>query len=360
MSIYSITVINTAPGCDNEIIQELSVTSCSSYIVRLIPNSTAIGPFDVYVDNIIYYSAVTLTQMLNGVVIILQCPTPTPTPTITTTPTNTPTPTITQTPTRTIGLTPTITPTTTNTPTNSATPTVTPTNSATPGLSPSSTPTNTKTPTPTPTPTSPALNVLIFMESSDDVLFTGPDETDLGSYMKNNGATNWFGYQMSGVPSFGNPATSAQTMSDYILWMDWPGFVNGTSNVPPVITQMVPQTGSGTDSFGNSIEAFKFVTTEISGNTTTGNVYYIVMAPLSKTNNQLYETIGINYNDSPNALLNTYTESIIRNTNIIYSGANWGNTTYRIYTQSAGNGFNVGISGVNDNSNNFFRGGLLL
>jgi hypothetical protein len=178
--------------------------------------------------------------------------------------------------------------------------------------------------------------------------------------MVNNGAINWFGYQMSGVPSFTNPATSAQTMSDYILWMDWPGFVNGTSNVPPVITQMVPQTGGGTDSFGNSIEAYKFVTTEISGNTTTGNVYYIVMGPLSKTNNQLYQTIGINYNDSPNALLNTYTESIVRNTNIIYSGVNWGNTTYRIYTQSAGNGFNVGIYGVDDNSNNFFRGGLLL
>ena len=55
MSIYSITVINTAPGCDNEIMQELSVTSCSSYIVRLIPNSTALGPFNVYVDNVIYY-----------------------------------------------------------------------------------------------------------------------------------------------------------------------------------------------------------------------------------------------------------------------------------------------------------------
>ena len=350
MSIYSITVINTAPGCDNEIMQELSVTSCSSYIVRLIPNSTALGPFNVYVDNVIYYSGVTSTEMLNGVVIVLQCPTPTPTPTITTTPTNTASP----------GLTPSVTPTITNTPTNSTTPTVTPTNTGTPGLTPSPTPTNTTTPTNTPTPTSPVLNVLIFMESSDDVLFTGPDNTDLGSYMVNNGAINWFGYQMSGVPSFTNPATSAQTMSDYILWMDWPGFVNGTSNVPPVITQMVPQTGGGTDSFGNSIEAYKFVTTEISGNTTTGNVYYIVMGPLSKTNNQLYQTIGINYNDSPNALLNTYTESIVRNTNIIYSGVNWGNTTYRIYTQSAGNGFNVGIYGVDDNSNNFFRGGLLL
>ena len=350
MSIYSITVINTAPGCDNEIIQELSVTSCSSYIVRLIPNSTALGPFDVYVDNVIYYSGVTSSEMLLGVVIVLQCPTPTPTPTITTTPTNTASP----------GLSPSATPTNTATPTNSATPTVTPTNTATPGLSPSSTPTNTATPTNTPTPTSPVLDVLIFMESSDDVLFTGPDNTDLGSYMVNNGAINWFGYQMSGIPSFSNPSTSAQTMSDYILWMDWPGFVYGTANVPPVITQMVPQSGGGTDSFGNTIEAYKFLTTEVLENTTTGNVYYIVMGPLSKTNNQVYQTIGINYNDSPNALLNTFTENIVRNTNIIYSGVNWGNTTYRIYTQSAGNGFNVGISGVDDNSNNFFRGGLLL
>ena len=54
MSTYSILVINTAPGCNTEIEQQLTVSGCTSYIVRLASNSNALGPFDVYVDGSIY------------------------------------------------------------------------------------------------------------------------------------------------------------------------------------------------------------------------------------------------------------------------------------------------------------------
>ena len=169
MSLQSIIVVNTAPGCNTLIEQQISTDTCNNYIVRITQNTNALGPFDVYIDttgSTPVYSAQTRQDMLNGVVVQLgpcitptqtQTPTNTPTPSIT--PTNTPTPSITATNTPTPSITatntetPTQTPTNTNTPTttNTETPTQTPTNTNTP--TPSITATNTGTPTPTPTPT---------------------------------------------------------------------------------------------------------------------------------------------------------------------------------------------------------------
>jgi hypothetical protein len=192
------------------------------------------------------------------------------------------------------------------------------------------------------------------MESADDATFGGTPSTDILNYMVAQGAVNWFGFQSSGLPSF--PAD----ISDFLIWMDWPGFVNGTSNVPQVIQQSIPQTTGGVDSFGNPIDAYTFTTTEIPGGTTTGNVYYVVLAPPSITNNQVYSTIGISYTNSPLVLIQTTTDSGLRGTNITYSGVNWPNTTYRVYSQSPSNGFNSGAPGVTDLTNNYFRGGVLI
>lgn len=176
MSLQSIFVVNTAPGCDNYIEQQVSATTCNTYIVRITPNTNALGPFDVYVSTYpdplsaatLYYSAQTRSQMLAGVTVNLgPCVTPTVTPTITSTPsqtasntptpTQTPTQTITQTPTRTSTVTPTssITPTQTPTPTQTLTPSNTPsqTPTQTPTLSPGATPPPTPSPTPTQTAT---------------------------------------------------------------------------------------------------------------------------------------------------------------------------------------------------------------
>jgi hypothetical protein len=177
MSLYSIFVVNTAPSCDNDVEQQVTITGCTSYLVKLAPNSNAIGPFDVYYSlyptlfsaATIYYSGLTRTQMLNGVVVTFECTptptpsngTPTPTPTITNTPSPTPTNTETPTTTPTNTETPTTTPTTTPTPNASQTPTATqtqtPTNTETPTQTstqtPTETPTQTQTPTNTETPT---------------------------------------------------------------------------------------------------------------------------------------------------------------------------------------------------------------
>ena len=170
MSLQSIFVVNTAPGCDNYIEQQVSATTCNTYIVRITPNTNALGPFDVYISTYpdplsaatLLYSAQTRTQMLNGVVVqIGPCVTPTPTPTFTSTPSQTPsnTATPTQTPTQTITQTPTRTPTPTPTASNTPTPSVTTTQtpSQTPTQTPTSTigasPTQTETPTQTPSET---------------------------------------------------------------------------------------------------------------------------------------------------------------------------------------------------------------
>ena len=172
-TLYSVFVVNNASGCNTEIEQQLTVTGCTTYIIRLSQNSNALGPFDVFYSlypaplsaATLVASAQTRTQMFNGVVLSLECvtPTPTQTPNVTPTPTTTPTPSVTpgtsptttQTPTETPTQTPSVTPnvTSTQTPTETSTQTPTQTNTATPGLTPTATPQVTPTPSETPTNT---------------------------------------------------------------------------------------------------------------------------------------------------------------------------------------------------------------
>ena len=267
MATYSILVTNNANGCTTEIEQQLTVTSCTSYIVRLTSNSNAVGPFDVFVDSVIYYSAQTRTEMLNGVVVNLDCLTPTPS----ITPTNTPTPSITPT----IGLTPTPTPTVTETPTNTPTP----------GLSPSPTPTNTETPTNTPTPTSTPPVVYyayIFPEPLDST-----SQSELGQYMFDDGAT-WFGYGNSGgSPGITNYSNNLISYANYSGWTD-----SGGNFVTPVTTLVgaIRQNGGvGTDSFGCPQDQYTFGTVEITSSQVTPSIQYnySVWIPLAGVNDSM-------------------------------------------------------------------------
>lgn len=241
------------------------------------------------------------------------------------------------------------TPTPTNTPT-SVTPTPTPTVTAS---SVTPTPTSTTTGTPTPTPTSPSvLKALIFMESDMDAIDSGDPNTDVVTYMLGK---PWNGFWATGNPDFSIPGV----LDAFLYYMDWPGFVTGTTNVPPVIKATIPQTSGGVDAFGNAIEAYKFVTTEVTGGTTTGAVQYVVLAPYSLTNNKIYSSIGISFVNSPLVLTDTTTDILLNPVNITYTATTWANTTYRIYTQSPNTGFSNGTFGITDPTNNYFRGGTL-
>ena len=261
MAIYSILVTNNADGCTTEIEQQLTVTSCTSYIVRLTSNSNAVGPFDVFVDSVIYYSAQTRTEMLNGVVVNLDCLTPTPS----ITPTNTPTPSITPT----IGLTPTPTPTVTETPTNTPTP----------GLSPSQTPTNTPTPTSTPAV---VYYAYIFPEPLDST-----SQIELGQYMFDDSAT-WFGYGNSGgSPGITNYSNNLNSYAHYSGWTD-----GGGNFVTPVISLLgaIRQTaGVGSDSFGCPQDQYTFGTVEITSSQVTSSIQYnySIWIPLAGVNDSM-------------------------------------------------------------------------
>jgi len=282
MTTYSILVTNNAPGCATEIEQQLSVTGCTSYIVRLASNSNALGPFNVYVDTVIYYSAQTRNEMLNGVVVTLECvtPSPTATPTLTPTPTQTdPMTGTTQTPTPTPTNNETPTPTPTNTPT-SQTPKPTPTNTETPTQTPTQsnteTPTNTPTPTTTPTPTNEPFFAYIFPEPQDST-----SQANLGQYMFDNGAIQYFGFGNSGVaggPTFGS---DMELYSQYVGWSG--GIGNFITNVGSISGSIRQASGLGTDSEGCPQNQYTFGSIDITTSIVNPNVQYVytVWIPLA-------------------------------------------------------------------------------
>jgi hypothetical protein len=260
---HTILVTNNAAGCNTEIEQQLTVTGCTTYIVRLPLNSNALGPFDVYVDSVLIYSSVSRNNMIDGVIVTLECGTPTPTPTPTGTPTNqtptptptntaTPTGTPTQTPTNTI--TPTQTPTNTQTPTHTPTTTPTPTNTPTPGLSPTTTPTHTPTPTststPTPTPSSGGFMAYLFPEPQDSTSLN-----NLGQYMFDTGAT-WYGWGNAGTPAGVDYATNMAIYAQYSGWTGANG--NFITNVSALSGSIRQSSGAGVDTYGCSQNQYTF------------------------------------------------------------------------------------------------------
>jgi hypothetical protein len=250
MATYTITVTNNAVGCNNEIEQQLTVDGCSTYIVRLTSNSNALGPFNVYVNDLIYDSNVSRVNMLLGVEVVLECGTPTPTPTPTITPTNqtpTPTPTNTITPT----VTPTNTPTPSITPTIGLTPTPTSTNTSTPTVTPTNTSTPTPTPTKTPTPSPAAFMAYLFPEPQDSTSLN-----DLGLYMFNAGATAFFGWGNSNTPAGPNYSADMAIYAQYSGWTGSAGnFITNVSSLSGAIRQ---SSGAGTDSYGCSQNQYTF------------------------------------------------------------------------------------------------------
>jgi hypothetical protein len=235
------------------------------------------------------------------------------------------------------------------------TPTPTPSMTLTPTPTPTPTQTGTPTPTPTPTTTSAALPpALLFMESADDSLFVGPENTDIGTWMINNGATQWFGFNASGIALI--------NANDLQIWMAWPGFLTGTTNnTNGTLTATVPQSNGGTDDYGNLIEQYIFETIEVPAGTVRGNIYYSVLVPLNVINSgtQKYSQIGINYGNPPSALDNTNADLSVSSINVVYTGSTFYNTTYRVYTNSPGNNFNVGVTGQFNSTENYFRGATL-
>jgi hypothetical protein len=249
MSLYTIIVVNTATGCDTEIEKQVTVTGCSTYLIRLAPNSSAIGPFDVYIDSTgttAIYSAETREEMLIGVTVSFDC---TPTPT-----SQTPTPTPTSV-----------------TPTPTPTPTITPTVTSTMGLSPTPTPAITVTPTitstPTPTPTLGLYYAYIFPEPLDSV-----SQNNLGQFMYDNSA-DWYGFGNSGgVPNVTNYSPNMNTYVHYSGWTGSDGnFITSVTSMSSLLKQ---SSGTGVDSYGCTQAQYTFGTIQVSSSMVNPNEQY--------------------------------------------------------------------------------------
>lgn len=329
MALYSIIVVNTAPGCDTQIEQQITgVTGCTSYIVRLTPNSNAVGPFNVYVDSTgstPYYSAVTRTEMIEGVIVQIEClPTPTPTPTVTPTVTpssQTPTPTPTNTET------PLPTPTNTETPTPTATVGLTPTNTPTATLTPTITSTNTPTVTNTPSQTPNSYFAYLFPEPLDST-----SQNNLGQYMYDFGA-DWYGFGNTGVPSTSNYGSN---MNLYVQYSGWTGssgnFITPVTSLKSPIRQ---SSGSSIDGFGCTQNQYTFGTIQVTTTQINPSVYYwyTVWIPLDGvggTMNNMTLDVGLGSSCSTSIINDGIPDSVLASTSVTISGGVIPDGTYRV------------------------------
>lgn len=248
---------------------------------------------------------------------------------------------ITLTPTQTPTITPTISVTPSITPTISITPSITPTISITPSITPTKTitPTITKTPTPTPTLTPsmtppPKLAYLFIEEQSGSI--------EIGSWMYNLGYS-FYGFT-NGTQPTQDPYYFDLELNGYV---DFTGWTNGY--FPTIITQTVPQTSGGFDSFGNSITAYNFLTTEVPSGTAL-RAWYTWIIPVNTTNNLKQTQIDYSIT-SPTLLTTVNTESTIYNYTFTYVGTTIPQGTYRVYTTYPGTNFRL-LNG----SSIYFRG----
>lgn len=195
-----------------------------------------------------------------------------------------------------------------------------------------------------------SLYAIVFGESADDSQFGQDSATDLLQYLfqELGGESGWYGFQAgSGVNG-----ANADGLAAY---MDWPGWQSGTeNNLLGALTSPVPTTDGGFDALGLPLNAGSFETVEFPANTLRGNVWYSFWVPLV-----LLEALPTNVLvsfDGENCLNSLTTESSLRQIDVIYTGPNWPNTTYRVF--SGNGGFNQGASGVWDTTTNYFKGGF--
>lgn len=198
-----------------------------------------------------------------------------------------------------------------------------------------------------------SLYAIVFAESADDSQF-GPDpDTDLLQYMfqELGGESAWYGFQAgSGV--------NGAYADGLAAYMDWPGWQSGTeNNLLGALTSTVSTIDGGLDAYGNDRIAGSFETVKVPANTLRGNVWYSFWVPLVllEAGGALPTNSLVNFDSSSCNLNSLNVESSLRQIDVIYTGPNWPNTTYRVF--SGNGGFNQGASGVWDTTTNYFKGG---
>jgi hypothetical protein len=162
-------------------------------------------------------------------------------------------------------------------------------------------------------------------------------------------ATSWFSIWTSGLPDL----SDSNELNDFLTWMDWPGFVSGSPhNSNGVIEEYINTT------------TYKLPTNppvDVPIGTVTGNTWFVWLVPHSEINSgtQVYSQIGINYNGDDASLYQTNTSINLRSYDVTYTGSNWENDTYRVFTGPLNLGWNIGSVNTPNSDIIYFGGGTL-
>ena len=145
--------------------------------------------------------------------------------------------------------------------------------------------------------------------------------------MFNNGAS-FYGFNNGSGPT---------SVADIETYMDYYSLNAGTGNVPSIVTQTIPQSSGGQDSFNNAILQYNFVTTKITAGTVNGDAWYTWLIPddsiggTGSGNKQL--SIDLSYNAGPQGFITETMSSTFYNYGtIVNPGGSFAPGSYRMYT----------------------------
>lgn len=199
-----------------------------------------------------------------------------------------------------------------------------------------------------------SLFAFVLMEPGPDVQCSGDVETDLCSHMLENYAVGtWFGFWISGVGIGFNT-------EDASVYLDWPGWQTGTeNNLLGYISAPVPQVSGGVDFYGNHKNAYLFETMQVPPQTERGNTFFSFWIPLElmADGDELMTTVGTSYNGSANCFWSTNVSSSFSAVDVVYTGENWPQTTYRVFAAPLNSGLNLGSATEWNNDFYYFKGG---
>jgi hypothetical protein len=140
----------------------------------------------------------------------------------------------------------------------------------------------------------------------------------------------------NGFYGFTNGSGPTNT-SDIETYMDYFSANAGSGNTPSIVTQTIPQSTGGVDSFNNGITQYNFVTTRITTGTVSGQAWYTWLIPddsiggVSSGNKQL--TIDLSFDSGPQGFTTETMSTTWYNLGAILNpGGAFAPGSYRMYT----------------------------
>jgi hypothetical protein len=155
------------------------------------------------------------------------------------------------------------------------------------------------------------------------------------------------GFSNGIAPSI-NQGIFSNQLNSYLSFSGWGG------NAPSVRSSNISRTSGGSDSFGNSIQAYLFKTHEVPADLVSGYSWFTWVISTTATNNEVITNIGVNDSGDPNSLTPIGVNSVYSNMSFQYTGSTIPQGLYRVYTT-----FNNTNFRLLNNNNIYFKGNSL-